>query len=976
MSITFTCPGCRKEYTVGDDQAGRTARCPTCNTKMRVPAAAPEPQPEPIPQAPQAAAPAKKRTGLWVAVGCGGGLVAIAVVVALLLPGLFAPPPAEPNEPGGDELAHPAKDLVTYVRDRLARAETEAGRKDFRPLHAAALFDERAKARRLVTAGANVNATDRSAKSGTTPLHWAAGKGHLALARMLLDLGAKVNTRDAQGLTPLDWAHGAGQGAVAEMLAGHDAVAFVIRQKQPAPADALRTGGTTDPRSGGTGRPARLPEVTRTRNRFPIRQQIRLPNPLGFGKPVVQNRYGYVDRAGRPAIAARYSAVREFFDGRAAVTRATGSAWYYIGERGETTFRPAPVRVGGLLKSWKCEDYSEGLAPVGRPKAEGGYEWGFVDTAGTTVIEPQYAAVTAFADGVAAVKDAGLGGRWHCVDRTGKDLTPPGPTTWQPDDGRFSEGLLPVKGKEAGRASLALGYVDKTGKLVLPVRCSRVFRFSCGLARIRQGVDVRVIDRTGRIRECEGTITGDFREDLAPVRMGRKNVPSSAGGGKFGYVGKLLGVVIDPKFDEAYSFSEGLGRVRVGGKYGYIDRTGEMVVEPQFAEAADFYAGLARVRLETGEPAYIERSGEIAWSPGRNGPTVAVAPTTKAAPNAVALPPVKGEWKLEGIGPERVQPPGLLCVTPDGRRVLFSQGPERRSRFSRSDLWMLDTVEGKRTSLNSLVPADVMKKRSNIYPAFPSPDGRYAFLVVTIISPFSQSFLLADLKEMAAKPLPARHVLSLTWLGETFAPAIGQGTGMGEVRPYTTSMQPADALTLHGLVGGASADGQLVVIGAYKDDPTVALPDDTSSIDKASWLIARTSGARLRSVCPFTEYVRYASFSPSGGYVTFAQATRAGPPGVMRPGGLTKPVRVMSTTGTEDWTVPAAMPLAVLDDGRVVAMKVSASDRGLLDVDVWDKQRHPTALARGVYAAGVGGGRLYYLAGATEAVIRCVEIPN
>ena len=42
-------------------------------------------------------------------------------------------------------------------------------------------------------------------------------------------------------------------------------------------------------------------------------------------------------------------------------------------------------------------------------------------------------------------------------------------------------------------------------------------------------------------------------------------------------------------------FSEGLVMVRVGGKDGYMDTTGKMIIEPQFESAGSFSEGLASV---------------------------------------------------------------------------------------------------------------------------------------------------------------------------------------------------------------------------------------------------------------------------------------------------------------------------------------------------------------------------------------------
>jgi hypothetical protein len=46
---------------------------------------------------------------------------------------------------------------------------------------------------------------------------------------------------------------------------------------------------------------------------------------------------------------------------------------------------------------------------------------------------------------------------------------------------------------------------------------------------------------------------------------------------KWGYIDKMGNVVIQPQFDYARGFSEGLAEVQVGDKLRYIDKTGKIV---------------------------------------------------------------------------------------------------------------------------------------------------------------------------------------------------------------------------------------------------------------------------------------------------------------------------------------------------------------------------------------------------------------
>jgi hypothetical protein len=71
-------------------------------------------------------------------------------------------------------------------------------------------------------------------------------------------------------------------------------------------------------------------------------------------------------------------------------------------------------------------------------------------------------------------------------------------------------------------------------------------------------------------------------------------------------------MVIQPQFDEADGFREGLSWVwvRIDKKWGAIDKTGKMVIQPQFAATDFFSEGLAAI--EIGEKwGFIDRTGRV-----------------------------------------------------------------------------------------------------------------------------------------------------------------------------------------------------------------------------------------------------------------------------------------------------------------------------------------------------------------------------
>jgi len=113
------------------------------------------------------------------------------------------------------------------------------------------------------------------------------------------------------------------------------------------------------------------------------------------------------------------------------------------------------------------------------------------------------------------------------------------------------------------------GYINQSGQVVIEPRCDEAHEFSDGLAPVRVGFRWNYIDKTGAVKI---TVNGaelvfPFREGLAPVVVG----------GKWGFIDTKGNMVIEPKFDDATSFSNGVASVRMGALRGDVDKTGNFV---------------------------------------------------------------------------------------------------------------------------------------------------------------------------------------------------------------------------------------------------------------------------------------------------------------------------------------------------------------------------------------------------------------
>ncbi|MCU1236887.1 MAG: Leptospira repeat protein [Candidatus Solibacter sp.] len=139
------------------------------------------------------------------------------------------------------------------------------------------------------------------------------------------------------------------------------------------------------------------------------------------------------------------------------------------------------------------------------------------------------------------------------------------------------------------------GYIDRSGNVVIPavLNASGNFgdEFRGGWRKVRDGI----VDAGGRRREFRGVeMFYDFSEGLAVAQ------PEGPAGyhEKYGYIDTAGKMVVEPRFDWASEFSEGMARVTIGGKTGYIDRTGKLVIAAQFSDGTDFHEGRAAAILE------------------------------------------------------------------------------------------------------------------------------------------------------------------------------------------------------------------------------------------------------------------------------------------------------------------------------------------------------------------------------------------
>lgn len=240
--------------------------------------------------------------------------------------------------------------------------------------------------------------------------------------------------------------------------------------------------------------------------------------------------WGFLDREGREVIPAKYEQDEpddvQFNQGLCALRRpGQGDDVSYVclhADTGKEVALPADC-VGS---------FSEGLAAVHASDGKVGevpvyHLVGYVSGTGETVISPQFKCAHSFREGLARVHvytPQDLAGLKRDYDRATADKPPEDAK----DGARNEEHFDPTMGP--------CGFIDRTGKMVIPA-----------------GFDA----------------ARDFSEGLAAVRVK----------GKWGYVDRTGKIVIPAQFEAASSFYNGLATACINGLVASIDKTGRVVIQ-------------------------------------------------------------------------------------------------------------------------------------------------------------------------------------------------------------------------------------------------------------------------------------------------------------------------------------------------------------------------------------------------------------
>ena len=259
-------------------------------------------------------------------------------------------------------------------------------------------------------------------------------------------------------------------------------------------------------------------------------------------------------------------------------------------------------------------DYKENGSPFIVSNERG---CGFLSMDGRWIFEPQFHSVDGFMDNGLAVVE--VGDKWGLVTLDGEYLFEPQFSYI----GDFRDGIAAVE--ISGNESTLWGYITENGDYLFEPQFIHAEDFNEGFAVVGIAysdadshlVPFDELDDSYVETTVYGYVTADGNWFIEPQFEWADDFDDGMArvsfDGMFGFIGTDGQYFIEPRFEVAWCFEEDLSAVTEDGeKWGFIDKQGNWVIEPKYASVKyDFCHenGLAVVYSEYGEQVLIDIEG-------------------------------------------------------------------------------------------------------------------------------------------------------------------------------------------------------------------------------------------------------------------------------------------------------------------------------------------------------------------------------
>lgn len=272
---------------------------------------------------------------------------------------------------------------------------------------------------------------------------------------------------------------------------------------------------------------------------------------------------GYINETGKEITPIIYDECLEFYGGLAAVKK--NGLWGLIDKIGQFVL---PLKFMDMLI------INEGLVAV-KQYYNTGWHWDFIDKAGKVINSFQFEDIAFSSEGLVGFRKDG---KWGYINTTGEIVI----KNQFDNVNNFKYGIAEVvlNGKQ--------GYLTKTGEFFDNIRDANK-QTSLNLMRVVKDNKFGFIDRTGKLvipYQYEQSLL--FQDGLVAVKQD----------GKWGYMNETGIIVIPCQYEKTYTYKGGLVQIEQNGKWGCIDKTGKIAIPFQFEMIDINEEGIIKVELD------------------------------------------------------------------------------------------------------------------------------------------------------------------------------------------------------------------------------------------------------------------------------------------------------------------------------------------------------------------------------------------
>lgn len=269
-----------------------------------------------------------------------------------------------------------------------------------------------------------------------------------------------------------------------------------------------------------------------------------------------------------------YSTSRAYALYPAAVKTTQGTMWGYIDSNGRMIIQPQ-------------YEYAYEFQPVGLAVVQQGGHSGLIYESGAYAVHPIYDSIGPFSEGRAAVIDKD---GFKLIDESGYVITHQAYSYMS----TMHDGRALVYNTLADGSS-KYGYIDRQGKEVIPLQYEEATDFNQRRAVVKvKNMEYALIQLDGKkLAIYPYAFVGQLGDGLLPFQKETD--------GKYGYLNEQGAIIIAPAYTNAFAFQEERAVVNTAedfnSAYGVIDKRGKWIIQPAYNEIRQ----LGQQRLAVGK---------------------------------------------------------------------------------------------------------------------------------------------------------------------------------------------------------------------------------------------------------------------------------------------------------------------------------------------------------------------------------------